>query len=58
VLGLFAKKTHEAPIVRRSIVRYALLCPKPVATTFIADRRKQDADLVSDVEEGLQLEKK
>jgi hypothetical protein len=58
VLGLFAKKTHEAPIVRRSIVRYALLCPKPAAATFIADRRKQDADLVSDVEEGLQLEKK
>jgi hypothetical protein len=58
VLSLFDKKTHEAPIVRRSIVRYALLCPKPAAATFIANRRKQDADLVSDVEEGLQLEKK
>jgi hypothetical protein len=58
VLVLFGKKTHEAPIVRRSIVRYALQCPKPAAATFVAERRKLDAELVSDVEEGLQLEKK
>ncbi|MFL5240758.1 MAG: hypothetical protein ACJ8FY_01505 [Gemmataceae bacterium] len=57
VLALYGKKSHDAPIVRRSIVRYALLCPKPAAAAFVAECRKQDAELVSDVEEGLQLEK-
>lgn len=58
VLGLFDKKSHDIPIVRRSILRYALSCQKelPQAATFVADLRKKDPDLVSDAEELLKLE--
>src|SRR5262249_11844729 len=42
VIACYAKKTHDAPIVRRAIIRYALLCPKQVAADFVADRRKAD----------------
>jgi hypothetical protein len=58
VLAQFGKKSHAAPIVQRSIVRYALNCPKPEAKTFIAAVGKQDAEMVKDVEEQLQFEKK
>ena len=28
VLAQYGKKSHDAPIVKRSIVRYALSCPR------------------------------
>ena len=58
VLAQFSKKSHGAPIVQRSIVRYALNCPKPEAKTFIDAVRTQDAGMVKDGEEKLQFEKK
>ena len=58
VLAQFGKKSHAAPIVQRSIVRYALSCPKDEAKTFIDTLRKRDAKLVKDVEEQLQFDKK
>ncbi|HEV3263704.1 MAG TPA: hypothetical protein VG013_43115 [Gemmataceae bacterium] len=58
VLAQFGKKSHAAPIMRRTIVRYALCCPKPEAARFVADVRRREPDLVKDVEEELQFEKK
>jgi hypothetical protein len=56
VLGLAAKKSHDIPIVRRYILRYALNCPKAEAASFVADMRKKDPEMVKDIEEFLKLE--
>ena len=47
----------DAPIVRQAILRYALSCPKtdPAAATFVAERRKQDPELVKDAEDALRF---
>ena len=55
VLSLFNKPTHQAPIIRRGIVRYALSCPKPEAQAFVNRLRASDAELVQGVEETLKL---
>jgi hypothetical protein len=57
VLALYGKKSHDAPLMRRAILRYALLCPKPEASRFVAERRKQEPEEVRDVEEALQYDK-
>lgn len=57
VLGQYGKKTHDAPMVRRAIVRYALSCPLPEAKLFVERLRCTDRQLVQDVEESLQFEK-
>jgi hypothetical protein len=57
VLGCYDKKSHAAPIIRRSIIRYALSCPNvPMARSFIAERRKVDPELIRDIEEYLAME--
>ena len=53
VLSQFGKPTHAAPIVKRSIVRYALTCPNEETKTFLAAVRQTDPKLVRDVEEML-----
>jgi hypothetical protein len=58
VLAQFGKKSHAAPIVQRSIVRYALCCPRDEAKVFIDSLQKRDPELVKDVQEQLQFEKK
>jgi hypothetical protein len=55
VLAQFAKPTHSAPIVRRSIVRYALCCPGDEAKRLVAAVRQTDPKLVRDVEDMLEL---
>jgi len=55
VLALFPKAT--APITRRAITRYALLCPMPQAKQFVAALRQADPKLVRDVEESLRLDR-
>lgn len=57
VLSQYGKKSHDAPIVKRSIIRYALSCPRPEAARFVTELRNRDAGLVKDVEESLQFEK-
>ena len=57
VLAQFGKPSHAAPIVRGAIVRYALCCPDGEAKRFIDALRRQNPDLVKDVEESLQFEK-
>ncbi len=58
VMALQGRKSHDAPIIRRAILRYALSCPQPTAATFVADCRKRDPEMVKDVEELLKLEPK
>lgn len=58
VLDKYKKKGHDAPIMTRAIVRYALGCPLPEAKRFVDDVRKKDPDLLKDVEESLEFEKK
>lgn len=57
VLAQFGKKSHDAPIMRRAIVRYALSCPRPEVQRFLADVRQRDPQLLRDVQESLQFEK-
>jgi hypothetical protein len=63
VLAQYGKKSHDAPLMRRAIVRYALTCAKErgsfaeQAGKFLGERRKAEPDLVKDVEESLQFEK-
>jgi hypothetical protein len=58
VLALYGKKGHDAPITRRAILRYALCCPRPEASAFVSQRRRAEPELIKDVEETIQLEKK
>jgi hypothetical protein len=57
VLGLYGRKSHDAPLMRRAIIRYAICCPNPRAAEFIAQRRRDDTETVRDVEESVQAEK-
>jgi hypothetical protein len=58
VLAQYGKESHNAPIMRRTIARYALCCPRPEAARFVADMRRQDPELVKDVQDQLEFEKK
>jgi hypothetical protein len=55
VLALFPKA--QAPITKRAIVRYALLCPLPQAKQFVQSLRQTDPKLVRDVAESLRLDR-
>jgi hypothetical protein len=58
VLELYGKKGFDAPLMKRTIVRYALSCKDdPTARGFVEERRREDAELVKGVEEELQFEK-
>jgi hypothetical protein len=56
ILDLWNKNTHDIPIIKRSIVRYALCCPAERAKAFVAERRKADPDAVQSAEDLLKLE--
>jgi hypothetical protein len=56
ILAQWDKNTHKAPIVRRSIARYALTCPTPDARRFIDRIRPQNREMLAELEEDLALE--
>jgi hypothetical protein len=56
ILDLQNKKSHDIPIIRRSILRFALSCPDNKATAFVDQCRKRDPEMVKDTEELLKLE--
>jgi hypothetical protein len=58
VLGLWGRESHNVPIIRRSVLRYALTCPSGNKTVdaFLAERRKDSAKLLDEVQEILNLE--
>lgn len=53
ILRHFDAPTHQAPIVRRAIVRYALVAPGPKAQDFLRELRRREPELVRSVEELL-----
>ncbi len=59
VLALYGRESHNVPIIRRAILRYALTCPpaaSPKAAAFLAERRKDSGKLLDEVQEILNLE--
>ena len=56
VLDLYGQKTHDIPVVKRAILRFALQSPSTRAKTWIAQQRQRDSDWVKDEEELLKLE--
>jgi hypothetical protein len=69
ILALNEEKSHDVPIIRRSILRFALCArdmsadgsvnkdkANPKAAAFVADLRKKDAEMVESAEELLRLE--
>jgi hypothetical protein len=57
VTALFGVKSHDAPLMKRAILRYALSCPDQVSKQMVATVRTTQPDLVKEVEESLQYEK-
>jgi hypothetical protein len=58
VLGVYGKKGYNGPIMRRTIVRYALCCKdNKDAAQFLEARRKDDPEIVKDEEEALKFDK-
>jgi hypothetical protein len=55
ILDLHGKQGYETAVIQRSILRYALQCPSPVAKTFVLIERARDPEFVSETEEILQL---
>jgi hypothetical protein len=58
IFALLQKKGFEAPIIRRSVLRYALQCPDAQAARFVAEMRRTDPAFVEDTEEFLREEAK
>jgi hypothetical protein len=57
VLAVRKTDAYKLPIVKRAILRYCLQCQgKPAAAAYVTERRKADAEAVSEAEELLQLE--
>jgi hypothetical protein len=56
VIGLFGQKNYTAPVIRKSILRYALQCPTDAATRFVKEQQARDAEWVNDTRELLELE--
>jgi hypothetical protein len=56
VLDLYGKQSHDHPIVRRAILRFALSSPNPRAVAFVRQQRQRDPTWVSDTEELLRID--
>jgi hypothetical protein len=56
VLDLFDKESHNAPVIKRAILRFALRCPEARALAFVRQQRARDREWVDDTEELLRLE--
>lgn len=56
VLQLFTQKSHDVPVIRRAILRYALQCPAPDAREFVHQQEQRDREWVQETRELLALE--
>jgi hypothetical protein len=56
ILGLKDKESHDVPIIKRAILRFALCSPQKAAKAYVAEQRKLDEQSVLDAEELLRLE--
>lgn len=59
VFDLFERPSHQIPIVKRSIIKYALSCPSDNerAAALVEQARADDPERVRDIEELLRLER-
>jgi hypothetical protein len=59
VIARYDKEKYQAPVKKRAIIRYALSCkPTPAVRSFLAGRRRDEPEVVHDIEEFLRLESK
>jgi hypothetical protein len=56
VLDLLTKESHNAPVIHRAILRFALRCPEKRAKDYVEQERSRDREAVMDLEELLRLE--
>jgi hypothetical protein len=56
ILQMPAKKGFDRPIIRRSVLRFALQCPTQQAKDYVNALRMRDQELVEETEELLALE--
>jgi len=58
VLALADRPSHDVPIIRRAILRFALSCQdkQPRAAAFVKQMRQKDDEWVKDVEDVLKLD--
>jgi hypothetical protein len=56
VLATYDQAEFRIPIIERSIIRYALQCPKPKAKEFIRRLRRKDPERIEASAELIQLE--
>ena len=56
VLDMHGKAGFGAPVIRRTVLRFALQCPLPAAKTFVLIERARDPESVAEAEELLALE--
>jgi len=56
ILALFGQKSHEAKVIKRAILRFALASPLTSAADFVQAQRSRDPEWVRDSEEFLRLE--
>jgi hypothetical protein len=57
VLALYGKKGYDAPLMQRAILRYALSCKDESASAFLTERRRQEPEVVKEVEDSLRFDK-
>ncbi|HYT91191.1 MAG TPA: hypothetical protein VEL76_20930 [Gemmataceae bacterium] len=57
ILAQYNKQSHDAPIARLAILRYALCCPLPEARRFVEEVRRREPQTVRQLEESLELER-
>jgi hypothetical protein len=56
IIDLYGKKGYDYPIIRREILRFALMSPLPRAKALVAQVRQNDPDLIRELEEALRTE--
>src|SRR5262249_40908154 len=56
VIGMFGQKSFDTPVIRKSILRYALQCPTNTAKRFVKEQQARDPEWVNDTRELLELE--
>ncbi|WP_020469253.1 hypothetical protein [Zavarzinella formosa] len=57
VLAQYGKPTHAAPLVKNSIIRYAITCRDTSSKEFLTRTRRTESTLVDEIEESLASEK-
>jgi len=58
IISLYSQKSHSIPIVKRSIIKFALSAPaeNKEALVFLKQRREEEPERIRDIEELLKLE--